>query len=53
MVHVLPSEIRISSCYFFLHLYSFVIKSISVGLKHLFISGNDGEIAEVFGGPFS
>lgn len=53
MVHVLPSEIRIICCWFFLHIYSFPIKSISVGLKHLSISGNDGEIAEVFGGPFS
>lgn len=34
MVHVLPSEIRISCYYFFfLHVYSFPIKSTSVGLK--------------------
>lgn len=53
MVHVLPSGIKITCCYFFLHVYSFPIKSISAGLKHLSVSGNDEEIAEVFGDAFS
>lgn len=53
MMHVLPSEIRISCCYFSLHVYSFLIKSVPVGLKHLSISSNHREIAEDFGGPFS
>lgn len=54
MVHVPPSEIRIIGCLvFFVHVYSFPVKSVSVAIKHLSVCGNGGEIAEVFGGLFS
>lgn len=53
MAHVPPSEIRIIGWFFLVHVYSFPVKSVSVAIKHLSIRGNGGEIAEVFGGPFS